>query len=274
MTGWKIKGWSTVADNSDNSNLEYAVGTSYSVTNANPGDSITLYAHWMPLYSIQYDGNGASNTNGMGTTNSTTGVKSVRQVNVGEGDQVTLLPSNFKRTGYSFIGWSTSSTATLTSGDKIYGPMETIDAPAYPSNSTIVTMYAVWLKAAEDSNHNPIYLQDFSSTDCNNLTATSFDSATGIITPGGVVALTDKRDDEVYAIAKLADGKCWMIENLRLEHEGTVGQNKNNSSVTNESLSEGYSTNIGTGNDNYGSFIGLAEAEGSDKFGATTSNSF
>ena len=31
-----------------------------------------------------------------------------------------------------------------------------------------------------------------------------------------VIALTDTRDNETYAIAKLADGQCWMIENMRL----------------------------------------------------------
>ena len=31
-----------------------------------------------------------------------------------------------------------------------------------------------------------------------------------------VIGLTDTRDNNVYAVSKLADGNCWMIENLRL----------------------------------------------------------
>ena len=34
---------------------------------------------------------------------------------------------------------------------------------------------------------------------------------------GSVTALTDTRDNNTYAVAKLADGKCWMMENLRLD---------------------------------------------------------
>ena len=33
---------------------------------------------------------------------------------------------------------------------------------------------------------------------------------------GEITALRDTRDNDVYAIAKLEDGKCWMMENLRL----------------------------------------------------------
>ena len=267
LTGWKIKEWTT---NADGTGTVYPLGSTYSVTGANPGDSITLYAHWIPVYSIQYDGNGASNPNGMGTTDSSTGVKSVKQTNVGEGDPVVLLASNFKRAGYGFAGWSTNPNATVTSGDTIYGPMETISAPAYPASGNIVTMYAVWVAAEKDGSNNPVYLQDFTASDCNALTKADFNSTTGVITPGSIIALTDKRDDEVYTIAKLADNNCWMIENLRLEHAGTVGNNKNDSSVTNQSLSQGYGGTTGT----YGNFVGLAGPESANfSSSSTTANS-
>ena len=271
LTGWKIAGWSTVADNSDNTNTEYKVSSTYTVpAGSSVGSSITLYAHWVPVYSIQYDGNNADNPNGMGTTDSSTGVKSVTQTNVGEGDSVILLASNFKRAGYGFAGWSTNPNATVTSGDKIYGPMETIDAPAYPTNGTnIITMYAVWVPAEKDTNDNPVYLQDFTTSDCNALTKADFNTTTGVITPGSVIALTDKRDDEVYTIAKLADDNCWMIENLRLESAGTLGNNKNDSSVTNQSLSQGYGGTTGT----YGNFVGLANPESANFSNVTTANS-
>ena len=273
LTGWKIKEWTT---NADGTGAIYPTSSTYNVTGANPGDSITLYAHWVPVYSIQYDGNGADNPNGMGTTNATTGVKSVRQTNVSEGDPVTLLASNFKKASNGFAGWSTDPDAWThftdndnTNDPVIYGPMETISAPAYPTNgANIITMYAVWVPAAT-SGGNPVYLQDWNS--CSTLTSTTFDSATGTITASknGIIALTDKRDDEVYTIAKLADDNCWMVENLRLEHEGTVGNNKNDSSVTNQSLSQGYGGTTGT----YGNFIGLAASESANFSNSTTANS-
>ena len=39
---------------------------------------------------------------------------------------------------------------------------------------------------------------------------------------GTVIALEDERDHDVYAVAKLADGKWWMIENLRLDDSVTL----------------------------------------------------
>ena len=39
---------------------------------------------------------------------------------------------------------------------------------------------------------------------------------------GTVIALEDERDHDVYAVAKLADGKWWMIENLRLDNTSTL----------------------------------------------------
>lgn len=58
-------------------------------------------------------------------------------------------------------------------------------------------------------------------------------STDGTANLSSVSALTDQRDDQTYAIAKLADGNCWMIENLRLDTEATRG-------ATNEALAQGY----------------------------------
>ena len=69
-----------------------------------------------------------------------------------------------------------------------------------------MTMYAVWLKASG-------IMQDWDG--CTSMTAATYSN--GTITPGSVVALTDYRDNETYAVAKLEDGSCWMIENLRTD---------------------------------------------------------
>ena len=249
-------GWNTAADGS---------GTTYtnqaSVTNLTTlGNTITLYAQWTdcnPGY-ICYDDNGANSATKMGDQSVGTSATSA-----------VLWASNFQRTGYGFLGWSTKANPTIGT-DTIYGPMETI------SNINVsqggIKLYAVW-KAAETTTvgetTTPVYLQDWNG--CNNLTAVTYNSTTGkiTVTPNSFIALTDKRDDQVYAVARLADGDCWMIENLRLEAAGTVGNNATDNSVTNQSLAQGYGGTPGT----YGSFVGLPTAETRNFSNSTTSNS-
>ena len=104
---------------------------------------------------------------------------------------VTLYAPNFKRTGYGFAGWNTEFDYSGTT----YGPNQTITAPSDVSTNGL-SLYAVWVKSAGT-------LQNWSG--CSSLAQ------------GSVTALTDSRDNDTYAVAKLADDKCWMIENLRLD---------------------------------------------------------
>lgn len=97
----------------------------------------------------------------------------------------TLNAANFSRSGYGFIGWNTEPDGSGT----LYGPMETINMPS----SGTLDLYADWLASAGT-------LQDFVC----------------IMASDGITALTDVRDGQTYAVAKLADNHCWMIENLRL----------------------------------------------------------
>lgn len=153
-----------------------------------------------------------------------------------------LLASNFSRAGYGFAGWSDSYDYATNPNAKFYGPQEYIEFTEgeYSGTNEGLSLYAVWVKS-EGS------LQDSSkvSSVCNRLT-----QAGPSVTPtlNSVSALTDQRDNETYAIAKLADGNCWMIENLRLE-----STNSDNSAGA---LAQGYGTSAA-----YGNFSGLANAE-------------
>ena len=109
---------------------------------------------------------------------------------------VTLYASNFKRTGYGFAGWADSTTYN---GVR-YGPNQTITAPSDIETNGL-SLYAIWIPSAGD-------MQNW--TGCSSLSQ------------GEVTALKDSRDNDVYAVAKLADGKCWMIENLRLDDSVTL----------------------------------------------------
>ena len=73
-----------------------------------------------------------------------------------------------------------------------------------------------------------------------------------------MIALTDARDNNTYTVARLADGKCWMTENLRLDAENSY----------NSLLAQGYYTST-----IYGNFTGLANSEDSRFADSTVANS-
>ena len=145
---------------------------------------------------------------------------------------VTLLASNFSRTGYGFAGWSDKFDYATNNEAHFYGPQEDLSIPdtsIYTGEGKGLSLYAVWIKSAGN-------LQDTSKvaqlcgTGTGSLTTAVYDNmgdedeSTWSITAGlsSVSALTDQRDNETYAIAKLADGECWMIENLRLDNTATL----------------------------------------------------
>ena len=116
--------------------------------------------------------------------------------------ETTLMASNYSRSGYGFAGWS----PTMDGSGKIYGPNETITTGDL--SSTGMPLYAIWVRSA-GSMQDPSTITSV----CNSLTKAPIDGTANL---SSVSALTDQRDNNTYAIAKLADGKCWMIENLRL----------------------------------------------------------
>ena len=190
------------------------------------------------------------NVNSLTTTEGTMGrqEKDDSNENIADGSTVTLLASNFSKQGYGFAGWSD----TYDYSGNLYGPQETIAAPTGTTDNGL-SLYAIWVKS-EGS------IQDSTtvSTVCNRLTAATPSTAK---TLNSVSALTDQRDNQTYAIAKLADGKCWMIENLRLEADDTRTPEK-------QALAQGYGTST-----TYGKFSGLADAESTGFTGTYTANS-
>ena len=167
----------------------------------------------------------------------------------------TLWASNFQRPGYGFIGWTDKYDWVLNANDDngngtgvntgyhIYGPNATITFAAgqYSGSNPGLSLYAVWAPSAG-------FIQDYTCPDNINMPI------------GQVTALTDKRDNQTYAVAKLADSNCWMIENLRL--------NNTNSDNTLGTLAQGYGNST-----DYGTFIGLANTESADFNGFTPANS-
>ncbi len=184
--------------------------------------NITLYAQWIcPPNSICYDDNGANSPTRMGNQSIYTGATTV-----------TLWASNFQRAGYGFAGWNTKADGTGTN----YGPNESITFSAERYATSGLKLYAKWVASAGS-------IQKWNG--CSDMNV------------GDVTALTDQRDNDTYAVAKLADGNCWMIENLRLDNDSV------NPNWGSAGLSQGFG----------GAFTGLANSETAGTFGSTTANS-
>lgn len=117
-TGYTFKGWGT---SSTTTTVSYAPGANYT-QNAN----ITLYAIWTLIkYTISYNANGSSSAPASGAPAAQT--KNYNQT-------LTLSSTKPTRTGYTFLGWSTSSTATVAT----YAA-----GGSYTTNADAV-LYAVW----------------------------------------------------------------------------------------------------------------------------------
>ena len=180
-SGYYFAGWNTAQDGSG---TQYTNGQQVTdLTTA--GSSITLYAMWTdcPGGKICYSANVANPsdvTGSMGNQNVSSSATSA-----------TLYAPNFKHDGYGFAGWNTKADGTGTN----YGPNQTIEFTAGQYSTGGLKLYANWITSAGN-------LQNWSGCSGMNI--------------GDVTALKDTRDNNVYAVAKLADNKCWMIENLRL----------------------------------------------------------
>ncbi len=182
----------------------------------------------------------------------TSGGAPVQQLTASQ-TSATLLASNFSREGYGFAGWNDK----FDYSGNYYGPNEeiTFTAGQYTGDNEGLSLYAVWVKSVGSFQHNTYEV-------CDSLTSAP---SSGNATMASVSALTDLRDNQTYAIARLSDDLCWMIENLRLDSQYTTRSGD-------AALSRGYGTYSGTGTD-YGSFIGLADSENSGFSSTFTPNS-
>ncbi len=236
-TGYEFASWSTTANGTLGSTTTNP--TTYTIT-----DTATLTVASQELCSGTVAANSICYIPNGNNVEGTMGVQTFSSTDT----SVTLLASNFSRTGYGFAGWSTDS--TITNNSKIYGPQEDLTFTAGQYNTAGIKLYAVWVQSAG-------YLQTDTATTCRNLIAAPIDGSANL---SSVSALTDQRDNETYAIAKLADGNCWMIENLRLE--------STNSDNSTGALAQGYRTST-----TYGNFSGLADAESTSISGTYSANS-
>ena len=206
-------GWNTRADGRGVVVTEGgSVAAAASSMDVTDGGTLTLYATWQPRYSLTYDGNGAD-----------AGSMASADAPMLPTGNFQFVASNYSKIGYGFAGWSLDSDAgtKLMNGESVvvYGPNERITVNnAFLNNADStnnITLYAVWIPESSTKT-----MQSFGATDC------------GAMNIGEITALKDVRDNNVYSVAKLNDGNCWMSENLRLDPSSVAFDSGNTNSPT------------------------------------------
>ena len=119
-TGYTFAGWATSASGS----VVYSDKASVSKLTATNNATVTLYAKWTAnSYTIKFNANGGSG--------------SMSDLAMTYDTAKNLTANSFTRTGYTFLGWSKSSTATTAT----YADKASVKNLA---TSGSVTLYAVW----------------------------------------------------------------------------------------------------------------------------------
>ena len=209
-------GNNTYTVTADPTELTFGVKMDTDVPNGTYGvtlvfEATTNYVPTCEQNKICYKSNGADGTTTMANQNASANTST------------TLWAYNFSYTDHGFIGWNTMADGTGT----YYGPNQTITTPANMSEG--LTLYAIWKEKALKDDGSPLYMQDFTTTQCNALYRTQTikdanNNVTGFdVRTNTFIALEDQRDGNVYTVARLADGKCWMTENLRLSDKKLNG---------------------------------------------------
>jgi uncharacterized repeat protein (TIGR02543 family) len=116
--GYTFAGWNTQADGSGTT---YAVGATFTIASSN----VILYAKWIAIFTVGYDGNGSSG-----------GSIPIDPNNYTTGSTVIVLGNNglLVKTGYTFAGWSTLPGA---------GTSYAVGA-IFTMGTSNITLYAKW----------------------------------------------------------------------------------------------------------------------------------
>ncbi len=197
-----------------------------------------LKAMWNRTYTITFNAN-----DGTGTMDPQTIT----------GSSATLTTNAYTRTGYDFDGWNTAANGSGTG----YDDEDTFTVPA---SGTGTTLYAQWQLQLQATTFD----QAFAAAGKSKITVSGNqyyqmqDMTPAIceaVEIGQTSTLVDIRDNTIYHIGKLADDRCWLLDNLALNLLDSNVQTTmiNNPSYTNadaDSLTSLFSGNR-TNGDNY-----------------------
>ena len=155
---------------------------------------------------ISMDSNTASVTLDSNEYGSQTVTTNIGTVSLREGVTYTITASFAN--GYEFSGWSNTANSTI--GDASSNPTTyTVTGDStltVTSKEKEVITFDKAYELAGKTKYNGYYtMQDATSAICT------------AVETGQTGTLIDTRDDTTYRVAKLADDRCWMIENLALD---------------------------------------------------------
>ena len=146
------------------------------------------------------------------------------------------------REGYEFLGWCNTLPTTTDGTDSCSGTTYSPGGNFVINQTTTansLSLYTMWEKTIMTI-ATATYLQDV-------------EECPSTLTTGQVYSLKDSRDEQSYNVAKLADGKCWLLDNLALDLTSSTVLSAMNSTNTNASdTTLGYLKNGGgTTSDQY-----------------------
>ena len=196
----------------ENLNLTYAVKTDDTIPSGTYTNDLVYTVNVKPeclQYTLKF--NLDQGTGKPGTTYTD------RQLSYGT--KVNLADFTPTRTDYEFMGWIATTNNPADTPVTFAGNLNT---DVNPTNETEVTLKAKWkyvkgiYSIASMQQMNPNICKANTTP---NRTATQLDtdgSHHGDPNYVPTKTLTDTRDNNTYTISKLADGKCWMTQNLRI----------------------------------------------------------
>ena len=196
----------------ENLNLTYAVKTDDTIPSGTYTNDLVYTVNVKPeclQYTLKFNLD-----NGTGKPGA---VYTDRQLSYGT--KVNLADFTPTRTDYEFMGWIATTNNPATTQVTFAGNS---NVDVNPANETEVTLKAKWKYTK--GIHSIANMQQMAAGLCKasttpNRTATTLDtdgSHHGDSNYVPTVTLTDTRDNNTYTVSKLADGRCWMTQNLRI----------------------------------------------------------
>ena len=196
----------------ENLNLTYAVKTDDTIPSGTYTNDLVYTVNVKPeclQYTLKFNLDNGTGKPGATYTD--------RQLSYGT--KVNLADFTPTRTDYEFIGWIATTNNPAASA-VTYNDGANVDIN--PTNAGEITLTAKWRYAK--GLYSISNMQQMNPNICKANT-TPLATATQLDTDGShhgdpnyvpTKTLTDTRDNNTYTISKLADGKCWMTQNLRI----------------------------------------------------------